>query len=142
MADRLHERDFYEWSVENARLLREGRVLEADLSNIAQEIEDIGVSQRWELATLLRRLIQHMLTPHREGCAREIREFRRQIEDLLERMPSLSRFIDEEIARAYAKSREDVIDDRIADAAIIPVECPWSQRQILDLHFLPEPEDR
>jgi hypothetical protein len=36
----LYEKDFYEWTVHNARLLRSGRASEADLAHIAEEIED------------------------------------------------------------------------------------------------------
>ena len=53
-------------------------------------------------------------------------------------MPSLNRFVDDEISRAYAKARGDFLEDGFADGRTIPAECPFSKREILDLHFFPE----
>jgi hypothetical protein len=38
----LYETDLYAWSLEQARLLREGRLGEIDAANIAEEILDVG----------------------------------------------------------------------------------------------------
>ncbi|MGD0870689.1 MAG: DUF29 family protein [Bryobacteraceae bacterium] len=48
-AAELYQRDYYEWTVRNAELLRSGRADEADLANIAEEIEDLGRRERREL---------------------------------------------------------------------------------------------
>jgi len=45
-AAELYDRDFAEWAVRNAELLRSGRVAEADLDHIAEEIEDIARRER------------------------------------------------------------------------------------------------
>jgi hypothetical protein len=45
-AAELYERDFAEWAVRNAELLRSGRVAEADLDHIAEEIEDMAKRER------------------------------------------------------------------------------------------------
>jgi len=41
-AAELYDRDFAEWAVRNAELLRSGRVAEADLDHIAEEIEHLA----------------------------------------------------------------------------------------------------
>jgi Domain of unknown function DUF29 len=148
--DSLYERDFYEWSQENSRLLREGRVAEADLPNIAQEIEDMGISQRHAARSLLRQILEHLVKvkfssqPRFSDCVdswrKEVREFRRQLEDLLEDMPSLSRFVDDEISKIYPRARKDVIEDGFADARSIPRECPFSKREVLETDSSPEPD--
>jgi len=56
-AAELYQRDYYEWTVRNAELLRSGRADEADLANIAEEIEDLGRRERRELLHRLRLLI-------------------------------------------------------------------------------------
>lgn len=38
----LYERDFYAWANEQAALLREGKLKEADIAHIAEEIESLG----------------------------------------------------------------------------------------------------
>jgi len=37
----LYDRDFHEWTIRNAELLRSGRAADADLAQIAEEI-DVG----------------------------------------------------------------------------------------------------
>jgi len=48
-----YESDFHAWATEQARLLRAGRVSEADLENIAEELESMGRSERRELVSRL-----------------------------------------------------------------------------------------
>jgi hypothetical protein len=43
-ASRLYDEDFYAWANEQAALLRAGRMAEADIAYIAEEIESIGKS--------------------------------------------------------------------------------------------------
>jgi len=60
----LYERDFYAWTQEQAALLRENRVSEADIANIANiadEIESMGRSEKRELISRLTVLLLHLL---------------------------------------------------------------------------------
>ena len=38
----LHEQDFYAWTTQQVALLRAGRLAEADIEHIAEELEDMG----------------------------------------------------------------------------------------------------
>jgi hypothetical protein len=60
----LYEREFYAWTQEQAALLRENRVSEADIANIANiadEIESMGRSEKRELISRLTVLLLHLL---------------------------------------------------------------------------------
>ena len=57
----LHDSDFYAWSFEQAALLRAGRVGEADLAAIAEEIESMGKTEKRELISRLTVLLLHLL---------------------------------------------------------------------------------
>jgi hypothetical protein len=46
MTTSLYDRDFYAWANEQATLLRAGKLNEADIENIAEEIESMGRSER------------------------------------------------------------------------------------------------
>ena len=46
----LYDRDFYAWANEQAALLREGKLGDADIEHIAQEIESMGKTEKRELA--------------------------------------------------------------------------------------------
>jgi hypothetical protein len=39
-----YDRDLYSWAVEQAALLRAGRIIEADAGNIAEELDDVGTN--------------------------------------------------------------------------------------------------
>ncbi len=57
----LHDSDFYAWSLEQARLLRAGRIGEADLETIAEEIEGMGRTEKRELVSRFTVLLLHLL---------------------------------------------------------------------------------
>src|SRR6266851_8036301 len=57
----LYDRDYYTWTQEQARSLREHRIEEVDWSNVADEIEDLGKSERSALRSRLTRLLEHLL---------------------------------------------------------------------------------
>src|ERR1700730_15259978 len=57
----IHDNDFYAWSLEQAALLRAGRVGEADLATIAEEIERMGKTEKRKLVSRLAVLLLHLL---------------------------------------------------------------------------------
>src|SRR4051812_38578049 len=56
-----YDRDLYGWAVEQAALLRAGRLAEADVRNIAEEIDDVGNEQYDKLESALRIILIHLL---------------------------------------------------------------------------------
>ncbi|MFL4969515.1 MAG: DUF29 family protein [Xanthobacteraceae bacterium] len=54
-----YDRDLYSWAVEQAALLRTGHITEADVLNIAAEIDDIGIRQYDKLEYSLRVILLH-----------------------------------------------------------------------------------
>src|SRR5260370_17295876 len=57
----LYERDYYTWILEQVRALRERRVEDLDWPNLAEEIEDLGKSERRGLRSQITRLLVHLL---------------------------------------------------------------------------------
>jgi hypothetical protein len=142
-AAELYDRDFYEWTLRNAELLRAGKASEADLDHIAEEIEDMGKRERRELVSRLGVLIGHLLKwqsqPDRRSRSWEatIRLQREEISDLLEEMPSLRRYLEGNLARAY---RHGVI--AASTETRLPIEdflstSPFSLDVLLDPDFMP-----
>ena len=92
---------------------------------------------------LLRHLLKLSALPASQpsrGWRITIKEQRYQIEKLLKRNPSLRPQVHITISDAYAQARDlatdDLADDNLADA--LPVDCPWTTEQIIDLRWLPE----
>ena len=52
-----YEADFYQWSLEQARLLRSGEWKSVDVEHLAEEIEDMGKGVRREWESRLKVLI-------------------------------------------------------------------------------------
>ncbi len=65
----LYDRDFFAWANEQAALLREGKLEEADLESIAEEIESMGKTEKRELISRLTVLLLHLLKwRYQGGC--------------------------------------------------------------------------
>jgi hypothetical protein len=145
----LYDRDFYEWTVRNAELLRSGRLEEIDLEHIAEEIQDLGDRHRREVRSRLVVLVKHLLKwsvqPQKRytesgssSWLSTIREQRRQLAQLLEEAPSLRRYAKE----GLSKDHRDAVKQASAETGIpiakFPEECPFSFDQVLEDEFLPE----
>ena len=57
----LYESDFYNWTVEQVKSLRLGKLDSLDLENLAEEIESLGNQKRSELENRLAVLLGHLL---------------------------------------------------------------------------------
>jgi len=139
----LYDEDFYQWTVRNAELLRAGRVSEADLAHIAEEIEDMGRRERRELLSRLSISIMHLLVwlaqPDRRGNSwtATIRLQRKEIGDLLLEMPSLRRYLAKNLPRAYEYGLVSAVAETGLPAEAFPSTCPFPLDAVLDPEFLP-----
>ena len=61
MGNPLYDTDFYGWVNQQAQLLRSGKFTEADMDNIAEEIEDMGKNLLRVLESRLEILLIHLL---------------------------------------------------------------------------------
>ncbi len=139
-----YDADIIVWAEEQAALLRAGRFSELDISHLAEEIEDVGKSERRELASRLSVLLAHLLKwryqPDRRGSSwqRTIREQRRAIVSRLKETPSLKTSLKDENwfdavwADAVARAIEETGLDQF------PNDCPWPVEAILSPDFLPD----
>jgi hypothetical protein len=57
----LYNHDFYAWTQQQAALLRESKVHDLDCTNLAEEIESLGRSDKRELGNRLHILVMHLL---------------------------------------------------------------------------------
>jgi hypothetical protein len=106
----LYDRDFHAWAQEQASLLRSGRLSEADVNHIAEEIESMGKTEKRELVSRLTVLLLHLLKwryqPERRGRSWEatIRVQRGLLADHLTDNPSLKAQLLEAIAPASIRA--------------------------------------
>jgi len=139
-----YESDLYAWAMEQAALLRAGRLSEADVANIAEEIESLGRSERSELVNRLAVLLLHLLKwesqpSHRGNSWRlTIVEQRRSITDHLGDNPSLRAALPDLIDRAYRRARIGAQRETGLGARSFSETCLWKPDQLFDEAFLPD----
>ena len=139
----LYTRDFYAWATEQATLLRAGKLGDADIANIAEEIESMGRSEKRELVSRLSVLLLHLLKwqfqPGLRGASWEasIQVQRIKLLDHLADNPSLKPLVAEAITSAYRIGRLEAAGETGLSPAIFPPTCPWSFAEIMDQDFWP-----
>ena len=140
----LHDSDFYAWSLEQAALLRAGRVAEADLAVIAEEIESMGKTEKRELVSRLTVLLLHLLKWRHQPAGRgnswrlSIANARDEIADLIADNPSLKAVLDEVMTSAYRYARRKAAIETEMGEEAFPAQCPWSFAQATDEGFWPQ----
>jgi hypothetical protein len=67
-----YDDDFVEWTQQTAELLRAGRFSEVDLEHLAEEVEDLGKSERSAVRSRLTQMLLHLMKqriqPERAGA--------------------------------------------------------------------------
>jgi hypothetical protein len=144
MSNATYDHDFYAWSQEQARLLRSGKVSEADLDHIAEEIESMGKSEKRELVNRLSVLLMHLLKWQFQPSARSvswqltIEEQRDRLADHLADNPSLKATLGSSIASGYRLAILGAARESGLDRTVFPLTCPWSADQIMADDFWPD----
>ena len=140
----LYDRDFYAWANEQAALLRAGKLADADLAHIAEEIESMGRTEKRELVNRLAVLLAHLLKWQFQSTARStsrrltMEEQRRQLVRHLRDNPSLKAKLSEALEDAYGDAILSATRETGFDRTTFPTECPWTFEQIMDADFWPE----
>ncbi|HME27527.1 MAG TPA: DUF29 domain-containing protein [Acetobacteraceae bacterium] len=144
MSNSLYDRDFYAWANEQVALLRAGKLTEADIENIAEEIESMGRSEKRELVSRLTILLQHLLKwqfqpgRHSTSWRLSIENTRLQLEDHLNDNPSLKSQLVEAMRSAYSRAVNEAVAETGFARATFPAECPYSYDQAMRPDFWPE----
>ncbi|TAK72020.1 MAG: DUF29 domain-containing protein [Gammaproteobacteria bacterium] len=139
-----YEKDFYAWIIHNAQLLREGRVSEIDVENIAEEMESMGKSEKRALASRLAVLMAHLLKWKYQPMRRSkswvitIKNQRRELIDLLEESPSLKKELEEKFKHIYEKGVGLASAETGIDEEAFPHRPPFSLKDCLRTSYLPD----
>lgn len=141
---RLYDQDFYAWANEQAALLRAGKLSEADIENIAEEIESLGKTEKRELVSCLRVLMLHLLkwrfqpgkrTPSWEAT---IKIQRLDLMEHLKDNPSLRPMIETVLEKAYNGAVLEAVGETNLPESTFPETCPWSFEELMAEDFWPE----
>jgi len=141
----IYNRDFYAWALEQAQLIRAGRLTEIDLNNVAEEIESYAKTERRELGKLVSDLLGLMLKwlafpgfqcPHAQI---PIERQRHKVACRLKDSPSLMTVLQNDMSLLYDSAQTTTLAETGLPNATFPTICPWSFEQIMDEGFWPSP---
>jgi hypothetical protein len=153
----LYDEDFFLWSKSQAEALRaaarNATNQAIDWQNVAEEIESLGRSDKRELSSQMRRIIEHLLklqysgaTDPRMGWINSIEDARAEIEVLLDDSPSLKSEIGAAIGietkRGSRKALKELAKYGNHDAATVARvnATTYTAEQIVNDWFPPDPE--
>lgn len=151
MPDRpRYDDDFFAWTQHQAAVLREMPATDNrfDREHVAEEIEDLGKSERDAVRSQIRRIIEHFLKlayspadQPRFDWMGSIAEARAALGDKLS--PTLRRDAEMMLARLYQDGRRRAelalrAQDEGAAADILPASCPYDLDEILLEDWYPD----
>ena len=145
-----YEDDFYAWTQYQAQVLRTLRTRDNrfDREHVAEEIEDLGKSERDAARSQVRRIIEHFLklaySPARDpqfDWMGSIVDARAELDDKLS--STLRRDLEEMLPKLYEQARRRAVLDLRKygeDGAVtsLPAECPYTVSQILADDWYPQ----
>ena len=112
--NQLYDRDFNLWIEQMITTLRNRDTKAMDWNNLLEEIEDMGKSEKRSLESYLERLVEHILklkywevekARNYKHWQVEVVNFRNRIFRLLDRSPSLKKYMEE----IYPKIFDDAV---------------------------------
>ena len=144
-----YDDDYYAWTQYQASVLRAMRRADnrLDREHVAEEIEDLGKSERDTVRSQIRRIIEHLLKLEYSPAAdprfdwmASIIEARQALDDKL--TMTLQRDAETMLPRLYADGRELAqvgLRKFGEDARGLPAACPYSLEQIRQRGWYPVP---
>jgi RNase P protein component len=146
-----YDDDFYAWTQYQAEVLRSMPTTDNrfDRKHVAEEIEDLGKSERDAVRSQVRRILEHLLKlahssakDPRSDWVVSVASARAELDDKL--TATLRQDLEAELPRLYRRARK-IAGLALAShgesnvAAAFPSTCPYSIDQILDDDWYPEP---
>jgi len=152
MPDSLYDRDFYAWTQEQARLLRDRAELlpndPVDWAHLAEEVEDMGKAIASSVRSCYARILEHLLklehssrADPRGGWIDSVDEHRLRIPQHLRDSPGLKPRLDALFAEAWQDARRAALlsfrRHEPAAAGAVPERCPYGREQAEDEDWFP-----
>jgi hypothetical protein len=136
---KLYETDYFAWTKNTAAALRDGRVCDIDLAEVAEEIEDLGKSERRAFESALSQLFLHKLKwdfqPNMRGRSWEvsIEKQIRSLRKILRENPSFAPLLEQAdfITEAYGDAVLDAMAETGLDASTFPPQFPYNAAEII-----------
>jgi hypothetical protein len=137
----LYRRDLYTWALQQAAALRAGDLEQLDLTNLAEEIQDLGSEQLHKLTSAYRVILIHMLKWDHQPARRtrswvtSIDSHRALAGDVIEDSLGLQSRQDLALSRAYRRARSGASGEAGLDTGVFPPSCPYTLEEVMSRKF-------
>ena len=143
----LYDQDEYGWLLQQAALLRAGRLEEVDRASLAEFLTDMAGSHRNAFQSAMTVLLHHMLKvlvqPERttRSWLLTVRVQQRQARFVMKENPGMRQRLPALYVEAYADARGDVAAETGIAISRLPADNPWTLDEALAF-VPPEPPPR
>jgi len=140
----LYETDFNLWIEQTVKQLQRGQLQELDVENLIEEVASMGRSDKREVYSRLRVLLLYLLKWQYQPAKQTgswiatIDEQRSQLQLILRDSPSLKPYLQDQLADCYQSARQGAAKETHLAIATFPLECPFTEAQMLDIDYLPD----
>lgn len=131
-----HDKDFFQWTRDQMKLLKEKEFEKLDIDKLVEEIESLGNSERNAIESYMIVLFVHLLKMEYQPAMRcnslenSIENAKFRIKRLVRKNPSLKNEIFEVIPDAYYSARLQASSETGLDKKTFPTECPWTSAML------------
>ena len=138
----LYEQDFYGWTQQQVKALKNKQLSELDWQNLEEEIQALGRQEYRELVSRLGVLLGHLLKWEYQPEKRSrswfltIREQRRAIKRHLRQNPSLKSRLEEAMIDGYETGVDLALRETQLPLRTFPEICSYSFAEIIENTFL------
>ena len=139
----LYDQDYYLWIMRTIELLNQKKFSELDLTNLVEEIEDMGKSEKKSITSNLRILLMHLLKYKYQSDKQTnswlftIVEHRKRLQEAFKVSPSLRRYYKEVFLDCYQDARELASAETGLSIEIFSEVCPFTPEEALNSNYLP-----
>jgi len=139
----LYDQDYYLWIMRTIELLNQKKFSELDLTNLVEEIEDMGKSEKKSITSNLRILLMHLLKYKYQSDKQTnswlftIVEHRKRLQEAFKVSPSLRRYYEEVFLDCYQDARELASAETGLSMQIFSEVCPFTPEEALNPNYLP-----
>lgn len=133
----LYERDYYAWVQSQVQALESRKFDEIDFANLADEVGDLGKSERRQVVSRLEIIMLHMLKclyqPEMQTPSWDltIKIQRIDLSSVLSENPSLKSLPVEAFERTYQRARLEAAKETGMDLSVFPTEPPFTPAQVV-----------
>ncbi|TVQ15257.1 MAG: DUF29 domain-containing protein [Leptolyngbya sp. DLM2.Bin27] len=143
----LYDSDYLRWLAETAERLRSGQFDQIDVLNLAEELDDMGRSEKRAVESNLEVLLRHLLKYRYQGDRRlnswrfTILEHRDRIAKAFRDSSSLRPYFASIYADCYTTARHKAAVETGLPLETFPEQVPFTPELVLDPDFLPDDSD-